>query len=98
MKEPLHDLAYHIGYIIGLQNICGCFNKPAYRVFSTERRQENRKKATFFRFLYITKIQHYFEQKKCLNQIVFLFFVSSTFTMTSFTTSSYKMNPLLFGV
>ena len=60
--------------------------------------KENRKKATFFRFLYITKIQHYFEQKKCLNQIVFLFFVGSTFTMTSFTTSSYKMNPLLFGV
>ena len=25
MKEPLHDLAYHIGYIIGRQNICGYF-------------------------------------------------------------------------
>ena len=60
--------------------------------------KENRKKATFFRFLYITKIQRYFELKKCLKKIVFLFFVSSTFTMTSFTTSSYKMNPLLFGV
>ena len=57
--------------------------------------KENRKKATaFFRFLYITKIQRYFEQEKCL----FLFFVSSTFIITSFTTSLYKMNPLLFGV
>ena len=25
MKEPLYDLAYHIGYIIGRQNICGYF-------------------------------------------------------------------------
>ena len=36
--------------------------------------KENRKKATFFRFLYITKIQRYFEQKKCLKKIAFSFF------------------------
>ena len=48
MKEPLHDLAYHIGYIIGLQNICGCFNKPAYRVFSTESRQGKQKESNIF--------------------------------------------------
>ena len=48
MKEPLHDLAYHIGYIIGLQNICGCFNKPAYRVFSTESWQGKQKESNIF--------------------------------------------------